>query len=122
MAVHPYALHPKRVLLSVLSTRKIMRRFKDGKTPVWITEVGWATSGKRTPVTVKPKRQAAYLRQTFRLTARNRKRMNIAGVIWFSFKDQRHRRWIFRTGLFTRSFKPKPSWRAFVRVTGGRFG
>jgi hypothetical protein len=41
-------------------------------------------------------------------------------VIWFSFRDTKKRLWIYRTGLFTRGFKPKPSWRSFVRFTGGK--
>jgi hypothetical protein len=120
VAVHPYALTPGRVLLTVKLARKTMRRFGDGGKPIWIDEVGWATSGKRTPVTVKRRKQARYLRQTFRLAARNRKRLRIAGVIWFSFKDTPSRLWIYRTGLFNAGFKPKPAWRSFVRLTGGR--
>jgi hypothetical protein len=97
-----------------------MRKHKDRKKPIWITEIGWATSGQRTPLTVKPKRQAKYLRQTFKLASKTRKRRHIESVVWFSFKDEQPRTWIYRTGLFTVSNKPKPSWKSFVRLTGGR--
>ena len=120
VAVHPYARTPGKALEVVDDARRTMRRHGDGKTPVWITEVGWATSGQRTAVTVKPRVQARYLRQTFTMAARSRKRRHIAGVLWYSFKDTRRRVWIYRTGMFTAAGKPKPSWRAFVRLTGGR--
>jgi hypothetical protein len=120
MALHPYALTPKQTLKTIWQTRRLLRRYKDGRKPIWITEVGWATSGYRTLRTVKPKLQAKYLRQTFHLTARSRKRLRIAGVVWFSLQDEKPKIWFYRTGLFTRGFKPKPSWRSFVRFTHGK--
>ena len=120
VAVHPYSRSPGKAMEVVDDARRTMRKHRDGKTPVWISEVGWATSGQRTSVTVKPRVQARYLRQTFTMAARSRKRRRIAGVIWYSFQDTRRRHWIYRTGMFTASGKAKPSWKAFVRLTGGR--
>jgi hypothetical protein len=119
MAVHPYALTPRQALETVDEARAVLRRHGDAQKPIWITEVGWASSGLHTPLTVGAKTQARYLTQTFRKAARSRIRRRIAGVIWFSFKDQRPRHWSYRTGLFTRAGKAKPSWKAFVRATGG---
>lgn len=121
-AVHPYASTPKEALEAVKETRKIMRRFKDRKTPLWLTEVGWATpGGQRSRLTVGFNRQAKYLRRTFKLTARNRKRLKIAGVTWFSLEDiPGSAFWVGYTGLFMADGSPKPSWNAFVGLTGGR--
>jgi len=120
VAVHPYALTPQKAFETLDEARRVMRRHKDGKTPMWITELGWATSGIRTPVTVSPKKQGKYLRQAFRKAAKTRKRRHIAGVFWFCFQDQEAKFWIYRTGLLTQSGKAKPSWKAFVEFTGGR--
>lgn len=120
VAVHPYALNPKRAMGTVDQTRKVMRSFGDGKKPLWITEVGWASSGESSGVTVSPKVQARYLTNIFKLAARSRKRLHIAGVIWFSLRDQQSSYWVFRTGMFTAAGKAKPSWKAFVRLTRGR--
>jgi polysaccharide biosynthesis protein PslG len=122
IAVHPYALTPRQALETVDQARRVMRRHKDGKTRAWITEIGWASSGIHTPITVSPKKQARFLRKTFRLSAKSRKRRRIAGVFWFCFKDQQPKFWIYRTGLLTRTGAAKPSWRAFVRFTGGSPG
>ena len=48
---------------AVKDTRKIMAQFKDKKAKLWITEIGWATGGDPTPLTVSPQRQATYLRR-----------------------------------------------------------
>ena len=50
---------------------------------------------------MKPKVQAKYLRQTYKLAAANRNRLKIAGVFWYTFKDLPSRIWIDNTGLFT---------------------
>ena len=53
VAVHPYATTPRDALNAIKEARKIMNRFKDRRTPIWITEMGWATGGNPpTPLTV----------------------------------------------------------------------
>jgi hypothetical protein len=119
VAMHPYATTPRDALEAVRDTRKIMAQFKDKRTPLWITEIGWATGGVRTPLTVSPKRQAAYLRKSFGLLAKNRGRLRIAGVVWYSWRDLPGGIWFNHTGLFTEDLQPKPSWNAFLGLTGG---
>jgi polysaccharide biosynthesis protein PslG len=120
VAVHPYAATPDAVIDTVKLARKVMKRHKDGNKKIWITEVGWASSGRPSRFTVKPKVQAKYLRQTFKMAAKKRGKLRIAGVIWFSLKDQSPTVWVYRTGLFTRHDRPKPAWRSFVKFTHGQ--
>jgi hypothetical protein len=120
VAVHPYATTPGDALNAVKETRQIMSRFKDKRTPLWITEIGWATGGNPpTPLTVSPQRQAKYLRKSYGLLAANRARFKIAGVIWYSWRDVPGQIWFDHTGLFSQDFDPKPAWDAFVGLTGG---
>jgi hypothetical protein len=119
VAVHPYATTPKQAVGAVKETRRVMSRFKDTKAKLWVTEVGWATGGVASALTVSPQRQASYLRNTFELLAKTRKRMKIAGVVWYSWRDLPGGIWFNHTGLFTQTFDPKPSWDAFVSLTGG---
>jgi hypothetical protein len=118
-ALHPYAFTPKNALRDARDTRKIMARFKDQKAKLWITEVGWATGGEGSPLQVSPEVQASYLTTTFRLLAKARKRMGIPAVVWYSFRDLPGRIWFNHTGLFNVDLTPKPSWTAFVSLTGG---
>ena len=119
VAMHPYATTPQDALRAVQDTRRIMAQFKDKKAKLWITEVGWATGGVATPLTVSPQRQASYLRKTFNMLANKRKRFKIAGVVWYSWRDLPGGVWFNHTGLFTQTLDPKPSWNAFVGLTGG---
>src|SRR4051794_3659173 len=118
-AIHPYATTPAQALDAVKEARRIMLRFKDRAASLWITEIGWASSGNRTPLTVSPQRQAAYLRKSFGLLANNRGRLHIPGVIWYSWRDVAGGIWFNHTGLFTTGLDPKPSWSAFTGLTGG---
>ena len=120
VAVHPYATTPHDALNAVRDARRIMGRFKDKRAPIWITEIGWATGGNPpTALTVSPHRQATYLRKTFNLLAKNRRRYKIPGVIWYSWRDVPGGIWFQHTGLFTADFDPKPAWSAFTGLTGG---
>jgi hypothetical protein len=119
VAMHPYATTPQDALGAVRDTRRIMAQFKDKKAKLWITEVGWATGGNATALTVSPQRQATYLSKTFQLLGKNRKRMRLGGVIWYSWQDLPGGIWFNHTGLFTQSLDPKPAWNAFVGLTGG---
>jgi polysaccharide biosynthesis protein PslG len=117
-AVHPYAATPEEAVHRVRDLRELMRRFGDAEEPIWITEVGWASGGAPSGLTVTPARQAAYLSQTFHLAADARDRLGIAGVIWYSLKDTPGPFWPGHCGLFELDGAPKPSWEALVEVTG----
>jgi hypothetical protein len=119
VAIHPYATTPKDALTAVKDARKIMIKFRDRRAALWVTEIGWATGGNPTPLTVSPQRQAAYLRQTYKMLAANRGRLNLEGVIWYSWRDVPGGIWFNHTGLFTQTLDPKPAWNAFVSLTGG---
>ena len=119
VALHPYSPTPRRALEAIREVRRLMADFKDRKKQLWITEIGWATGGQRTPLTVSAGRQAKYLRQIFKIAAANRGRFKLGGVTWYSLRDIPGKVWLNHTGLFTEGFGTKPSWNAFIRLTGG---
>jgi hypothetical protein len=121
-AIHPYASRPSVAVTLIRDARRIMARFRDKRTPIWVTEIGWASGGLRTPLTVGPRRQASYVRRTFGVLAKNRRRLKIAGVIWYSWRDVPGGIWFNHTGLFTENLGAKPAWNAFVGLTGGSPG
>ena len=69
VALHPYARTPRDAIDRVAQTRRVLRRFGDADKPIWITEVGWASSGTPPGLVVGPAGQADYVRQTFELAA-----------------------------------------------------
>ena len=126
VAVHPYAQGMKGVRAQVKLLRTEMQRAGDGKTGLWVTEVGWGSAPKdpQIPLIRGPKGQAKKLRQAFSYFTEKRRRLHVRNVSWFSWKDTPREIalciWCPRSGLFSRTgLTPKPAWSAFVRFTGG---
>lgn len=126
VAIHPYVRDERGVTDAVADARREMRRFRDARTPLWITELGWATAGERTPYTVSRSRQAQLLARALRLVVARRRADRIERVIWFAWRDQPkigpRDHWTFHTGLFDLFGYPKPAWRALMRFTRGSAG
>jgi hypothetical protein len=118
-AIHPYAASPQDALARTRDLRDVMDRSGDPDGRIWISEVGWASGGEPSGLTVGPDRQAQYLTQTLELMAQNRERLGLDGVIWYSLNDVLGSVWPAHCGLFTLDGEAKPSWRAFVALTGG---
>ncbi len=119
VAIHPYASTPRKAIERAAQARAIMRRFSDADTPIWITEVGWASTGTPPGLVVGPQGQANYVRQVFELATAARERLGLGGVIWYSLNDTPGPLWVGHCGLFTVERQPKPAWEAFTQVTGG---
>jgi hypothetical protein len=118
-AVHPYAGNPRQAIASTEEARRVMDGFGDTSARLWITEVGWASGGQPSGLTVGPARQASYLTQTFELAAADRQRLGLDGVIWYSLNDTPGPLWPGHCGLFNLDGSAKPSWDAYVELTGG---
>ena len=118
-AIHPYAANPQNALATTGQLRSAMNGAGDTDTPIWISEVGWASGGHPSGLTVGPEQQADYLTRTFELVAENRKRLGIDGVIWYSLNDTPGPLWPGHCGLFNLNGTPKPAWAAFTDQTGG---
>lgn len=121
LAVHSYTTKANGALKSVKSVRKLTKRHKDRRTPIWVTEMGWASSGTPSRYTTTAPGQAQRLETSFGKLTANASRLGIPGIVWYSFRDgSPGGYWLNRTGLFELNGAPKPSWSSFVRFTGGR--
>jgi hypothetical protein len=116
--LHPYSSSTAGVLSAVRRARSLLRRHGDGRKPVWITEVGWASGGPRSPFTFDPLSQAQLIGRTIGALAAARTRLGIAGFVYFGWKDGhpypgRSDFWGLHTGLLGNDGTPKPSLAAF---------
>jgi polysaccharide biosynthesis protein PslG len=118
-AIHPYAANPEDALARTGQLREVMNRAGDTAGRIWISEVGWASGGQPSGLTVGPSRQADYLTRTFELAAERRRQLGLEGVIWYSLNDTPGPLWPGHCGLFTLSGQAKPSWDSFVALSGG---
>ena len=123
VAAHPYAAHMEKVRSQVELIRDEVERADDTDAALWITEIGWASSGPDVPLNRGPEGQAEELESAFEYFLERRERWNIAGVTWYSWRDTSDMGicdWCGGSGLFpVDSLEPKPSWEAFTALTGG---
>jgi len=119
VAVHPYARAPDDAIALVEEARRIMDSLHDSDASLWVTEVGWASAGLPSGLTVGPERQAEYLKRTFELAAADRERLRLDGVIWYSLNDTPGQLWPGNCGLFELDGTAKPAWSAFTQASGG---
>lgn len=128
VAVHAYARDADGALAVVARTRAAMRRAGDGRTPIWVTELGWGSRKGSFPpeLSATERGQAALLRATVAALVAERRRYGIGRAFWFSWRDRARASgendwWALHTGLFRADGSAKPSWRAFRRaIADGR--
>lgn len=123
VALHPYTGNFKRLPRMVREMRSALEVARDPKKPIWITEMGWS-SQPPTPgngFAKGPVGQVKQLKGAFRLLRKNHSKWRIQRVYWFSVDDHPGScNFCDGSGLFTQAFKPKRSWHAYVRFTGGK--
>jgi polysaccharide biosynthesis protein PslG len=124
VAPHPYAAKLKKVKAQMDLLRKEMRKGRDRKTALWITELGWGSGGPDNPLNRGLKGQGQRLKQAYKFFKRKRKAWNVRTVVWYSWQDNLSINaglcvWCPQSGLLTEGGDAKPSYRAFVKLTGG---
>ena len=127
-AAHPYHQTEVEVEQVIQRFRAEMTNGRDGSTPLWITEVGWSTSGPTTRLRVDLAGQATRLERTYSMLLRQRTRYQIGMVAWFCLQDRARTAEEIASGggiyagmgLFDLSGRPKPALSALTRITGGR--
>jgi hypothetical protein len=125
VAIHPYAGKLLGVKRQVRRVVRVVRGAGDSQAAIWITEIGWASGGKRTPLNRGPEGQAQRLTQAFRYFTRERERLAIRAVLWYAWRDVSEAdsrcKWCARSGLFPVGSlaEPKPAWASFLSFTGG---
>jgi hypothetical protein len=128
-AAHPYAKTVARVERKLDRLRAVMRRNGDGRKPLFITELGWASDGPPgNPLVKDPATQARLVREMLAALRERRDRYRLDTVTWFRWRDDpeacpnQPTCWGENAGLFTAGGAPKPAWEAFMDAVGGGAG
>jgi hypothetical protein len=126
VALHPFTRKPADVLRLVRLARGVMARYGDGRLPVWVTELSWpAAKGKvrkrnRTGFEVTNAVQARNMGLVLRLLARERRRLRIERVVWYTWlsaeSGQNPFNWSGLRRLRKGSVVDTPALRAFRRA------
>lgn len=125
VAAHPYAPTLSGVISQIERLRAVMARADDARTGLWVTELGWASSGPASGLNPGPGGQAQRLRQSFRRLLAERRRLRLSGIDWYSWRDRPATTdglcsWCPGSGLFDINLDAKPALAAFTAFTGGR--
>ena len=124
VAVHPYSARLDNTRAQIELERQIMVAAGDARTPLLISELGVASQGEVPSAFVQGEAgQAAFLRQAFAMLVANRRRWHLAGVDWFTWRDQpgadQHCAFCQGAGLFDVAGRPKLAWGAYRAAVRG---
>jgi polysaccharide biosynthesis protein PslG len=122
VSIHPYAAKLSKVQFQVDQIRDAMKAARDTRTDIWITELGWASSGPTNPLVRGRRGQAERLTEAFNYFLSKRRAFHLQTVIWYSWQDTTDRgpcEWCAGSGLLDRNGNEKPSYDAYTDFTGG---
>jgi hypothetical protein len=122
IALHPYSISYSELEPEIEAVRQVLRQVNDPGKPLWITELGWSSErfSSQDQFAKGPRGQVRELKGAFRLLEAKRVRWKLKRVFWFSLDDHPGLcNFCGGSGLFTKNFIAKPSWKAYVKFAGG---
>jgi hypothetical protein len=125
VALHPYAVDSEELEEIVEELHEVTVKAHD-RVPLYITEMGWGSQNDFQIDAFEHgvQGQVEELKAAYKYLLENRARLDLKQVYWFSWKDLPEScAFCDSVGLFkgnSTHFIPKPAWRAFVQITGGK--
>jgi len=128
VALHPYSPNLKGIEAQIELVRKQMKKSKDAKTPIWITEIGWGSAGSGGHELIKSTGgQKKMLQKSFKLLRSKKGKWKIRRLMWFTWRDTGNPSdpvgvtctWCASAGLLDENLDPKPSFDAFTKFAKG---
>lgn len=124
VALHPYAVDAASLEEMVEDLHEVTLENHD-RPGLYITEMGWGSQNdfQHDAFEQGVRGQVRQLKDAYGYLIENQRRLNLKQVYWFSWKDAPllcdfcDSVGFFREGA---GFHAKPSWHAFVKITGGR--
>jgi hypothetical protein len=125
ISLHPYAVDAETLEEMAESMHEVAAENGDRRVPFYVTEMGWGSQNNFQEVAFEQgiRGQVKQLKASYGYLLENQRRLNLKQVFWFSWKDLDDTcSFCDSVGLFREGtkFHPKPAWKAFVGVTGGR--
>ena len=120
VGLHPYAHDVKDLRTLIVGIRSIMKKARDGRTPLWLTEFGWGSGIEHTNSYDKgPQGQRseliARLQDADRQPAPLEDRQDLLVLLGRRSRPRAACFYCASSGLFTVDGKPKPAWYGFVK-------
>jgi len=120
VGLHPYVADATAMGAQLRNLRRIMRRFEDFGTPLYVTELGWGSADGPTRWEQGLSGQAFQLSKAFSMLSANRLRWGVGGAWWYTWSDEGGICHFCRSaGLLNAQREAKPAWYRFNEWTGG---
>jgi hypothetical protein len=121
LALHPFTPRVADLVPTALIFRKLLGKLGSPRTPLWITELGWSTSGQgwaTNGLHATEPQQAAKLTRSFTALIRARKTLRLQRLFWHNWRDSPDPNTdsLFQMGLLRADGSAKPSWGAYRRL------
>jgi polysaccharide biosynthesis protein PslG len=121
VAPHPYGATVGKVSSQIDLYRSVMKHAHDSGASMWVTEIGAGSANGGNSLNRGPAGQASLLTQIYKYFLKQRTKLHVETVDWFSWQDSSQSicSWCASSGLLTKTGTTKPSWKALVKLTGG---
>lgn len=132
IAVHPYTKTVGMAKRLIRETREVMDRAGLRRTPIWVTEIGWGSTGPVRPGSSRQAgaagslgrwamtrtRQRKSMRSAFEMALKQRKRLGIGRMVWYQWQDGDDGAcgWCATSGLLNRKGREKRLLSVFSRI------
>jgi hypothetical protein len=122
LAINSYARDHRELGRLLVSIRRLMNSRGDRRGRIWVTEIGWGDKGMKHRFIVGAKGQASRITKSFAVIRKQRRRLRLRGVVYFSWRDavpyppQFKNIWGLHTGLLDNDGSPKRAFFAFERA------
>ena len=90
LAVHPFSANLARIIKTVRLSRRVLKRNREGRKPIWVTELSWSSPPRQVPnrqrvgIEVSPRRQRALLTQAYKRFRRDRS-LRVTAAYWYEW-------------------------------------
>jgi polysaccharide biosynthesis protein PslG len=91
LALHPFAANLPRLLKTIRLSRRVLKRNREARKPIWITELSWSAPPlsrlprrQRVGIEVSPRRQRSLLTQAYKRFRADRK-LRVARAYWYEW-------------------------------------
>lgn len=121
IGIHPYAINVAAVMKLTRGLRKTVNAAGGKKLDLWVTEIGWAAGGPRTPKrTVSAARQGPIISSAFQQLAKARTSLRLRGIVYYAWRDSEVYKggadfWGLHTGLLDRKGRAKPAMKVVTK-------
>jgi hypothetical protein len=121
LGINPYAPTAAGMITKLRKIRRIMTKYGDTASTIWVTELGWSDVGPKAPFRVGASGQAQRITDTVATLRQNTSSLNLRGFFYFSWADGTvyaggHDFWGLHTGLRRKDGTPKLAFAAFAKA------